>query len=170
MHDRSDPVDVIELLTQQHRDLEQRMQQLGEAASDDTRLLALLRDVGDHLSVHIASEEEIFYPAVRAASTEGILLESLEEHLSLKRLLADLLELSPAAATFEPKFRVLREQSEHHHKEEEENLFPTVCRLVDVSARAELGAQMLKLQQRLQRLGAPREAVTDQTGEAAPLR
>jgi hypothetical protein len=42
--------------------------------------------------------------------------------------------------------------------------------LVDVSARAELGAQMLKLQQRLQRLGAPREAVTDQTGEAAPLR
>jgi iron-sulfur cluster repair protein YtfE (RIC family) len=167
---RSDPLDAIELLTRQHRALEERMQQLGEATSDERRLAALLREVGDHLTVHIASEEEIFYPAVRAGSTEDILLESLEEHLSLKRLLADLLELPPGAATFEPKFKVLREQSEHHHKEEEEHLFPAVCRFMDASARAKLGEQMLALQQRLQSEGAPRDAVTDQTGEAAPLR
>ena len=60
---------------------------VSEDAAEHARLLA---EVGDELTVHIASEEEIFYPAVRAKRTEDVLLESLEEHLSLKRLLADL--------------------------------------------------------------------------------
>lgn len=161
-------MDAVELLIGQHRSLEQRMARLHEAASDADRA-ALVAEVGDHLTVHLASEEEIFYPAVRAAGTEDILLESLEEHLSLKRLLADLLELAPGAPTFEPKFKVLKEQAEHHHKEEEEHLFPTVCKLIEAPARTLLGEKMLALQRRLQRQGAPREAVADQTDEAAPL-
>jgi len=162
-------MDAVELLITQHRELEARMKRLQDAASDADRS-ALLAQVGDHLTVHIASEEEIFYPAVRAAKTEDILLESLEEHLSLKRLLADLLELTPGATTFEPKFKVLKEQTEHHHKEEEEHLFPSVRKRMDDAERATLGQRMLDLQQRLQREGAPREAVADQTGEAAPLK
>ena len=161
-------MDAVELLIRQHRTLESRLERLQDAASDADRA-ALLAEVGDHLTVHIASEEEIFYPAVRAACTEDILLESLEEHLSLKRLLADLLELAPGATTFEPKCKVLQEQTEHHHKEEEEHLFPSVCKLVDAPSRLALGEEMLALQQRLQRQGAPREAVGDQTDEAAPL-
>jgi hypothetical protein len=161
-------MDAIDLLISQHRALEAHMDRLLDAAADADRA-ALLAEVGDHLTVHIASEEEIFYPAVRAAQTEDILLESLEEHLSLKRLLADLMALAPTAPTFEPKFKVLKEQAEHHHKEEEEHLFPTVCKRIEAPARAVLGEQMLDLQQRLQRQGAPREAVADQTGEAAPL-
>jgi iron-sulfur cluster repair protein YtfE (RIC family) len=161
-------MDAVELLINQHRSLEERMARMDDVASD-ADLVALLAEVGDHLTVHLASEEEIFYPAVRAARTEDILLESLEEHLSLKRLLADLLELEPGAPTFEPKFKVMKEQAEHHHKEEEEHLFPTVCKLIDTPARAMLGEKMLALQQRLQRQGAPREAVADQTDEAAPL-
>ena len=162
-------MDAVELLIQQHRLLEQGMQKLEDATSDADRL-KLLAEVGDHLTVHIASEEQVFYPAVRTAPTEEVLLESLEEHLSLKRLLADLLELAPDAQTFEPKFKVLKEQTEHHHQEEEEHLFPKVCTLLDAKARAELGKQMQALQGRLQREGAPREAVAEQTGEAAPLR
>jgi iron-sulfur cluster repair protein YtfE (RIC family) len=161
-------MDAVELLIHQHRTLEARMKRLHDTTSDPERL-ALLAEVGDHLSVHIASEEEIFYPAVHAARTEDILLESLEEHLSLKRLLADLLELAPSAPTFEPKFKVLKEQTEHHHKEEEEHLFPTVRKLMDAPARMKLGEQMLALQQRMQQQGAPREAMADQTDEAAPL-
>jgi hemerythrin superfamily protein len=162
-------MDAVELLITQHRELEGRMKRLQDAASDADRS-ALLAQVGDHLTVHIASEEEVFYPAVRAAKTEDILLESLEEHLSLKRLLADLLELAPDATTFEPKFKVLKEQTEHHHKEEEEHLFPNVRKRMGDADRAALGQQMLDLQQRLQREGAPREAVAGQTGEAAPLK
>ena len=111
----------------------------------------------------------LFYPAVKARRTEDILLESLEEHLSLKRLLADLIALPLSAPTFDAKFQVLKEQAEHHHKEEEEHLFPKVMMLLDADARAALGRKMEALQQRLQRQGDPREAVADQTDEAAPL-
>ena len=161
-------LDAVDLLTRQHRTLEATMKAL-KASTDDAERAALLARAGDDLTVHLASEEEIFYPAVRVRSTEDILLESLEEHLSLKRLLADLIALPLSAPTFDAKFQVLKEQTEHHHKEEEEHLFPKVMMLLDADARTALGRKMEALQQRLQRQGDPREAVADQTDEAAPL-
>jgi len=159
-------MDAIDILVRQHREMERTMKQVLEAG--DAEAKSLFAQVADHLTTHIASEEEVFYPAVRARRTEDILLESLEEHLSLKRLLADLLELDPSEKTFEPKFKVLKEQAEHHHKEEEENLFPKVKKLLDGDQRDALGDEMLALQQRLQRQGEPREAVAGQTDAAAP--
>jgi hemerythrin superfamily protein len=155
------------MLVRQHREMERTMARVLEAGDEEAK--SLFAQVADHLTTHIASEEEVFYPAVRAKRTEDILLESLEEHLSLKRLLADLLELDPSGKTFEPKFKVLKEQAEHHHKEEEENLFPKVKKLLDGGQREKLGDEMLALQQRLQRQGEPREAVAEQTDAAAPL-
>lgn len=162
-------MDAIKLLIDQHRKLEAQMKAAVDARQPDARTAALAQ-VGDHLTKHITSEEEVFYPAVKAKRTEDVLLESLEEHLSLKRLLADLLTLDPAAETWEPKFKVLKEQTEHHHKEEEENLFPKVRKDWDPSELEALGQQMLALQQKLQRAGDPRDAVIEQTDEAAPLK
>jgi len=162
-------MNAVDLLVSQHRRLEASLQHVLEVEDHDTRARRFA-EVGDLLTVHIASEEELFYPAVRARRTEGILLESLEEHLSLKRLLSDLLALSPAEQTFEPKFKVLKEQSEHHHEEEEENLFPKVRQLLDDAELEALGTRMAGLQQRLQNEGEPREAVSEQTEKAAPLK
>ena len=162
-------MDAVELLVQQHRALEARMER-GLEAADDTARAEALAAIGDELGVHIASEEEVFYPAVRARRTEDIRLESLEEHLSLKRLLADLLALPAGDETYGAKFKVLQEQTEHHHKEEEEHLFPKVKQLLDADERAALGDEMLKLQQRLTRAGSPGEAMAEQTDKAAPLR
>lgn len=161
-------MDAIELLISQHRAMEGLCKQVLKAEDDDERM-ALFRRAGDELTTHIASEEEVFYPAVRAARTEDILLESLEEHLSLKRLLADLLELDPADKTFEAKFKVLSEQMEHHHKEEEEHLFPKVLRLLAPADRKLLGEEMLDLQERMADEGRPRCSVIGQTDTAAPL-
>ena len=161
-------MDAIDLLVRQHREMEDAMKQVLDA-KDDSRVRALFATVGDHLTMHITSEEEIFYPAVRAKGTEDTLLESLEEHLSLKRLLADLLALAPADQTFEPKFKVLKEQTEHHHKEEEEHLFPKVKKLLDDAQRDALGNEMLALQRKLERKGEPRERVVNETEEAAKL-
>ena len=160
-------MDAVDLLVRQHREMERAMAHVLD--DNDNKTQARFADVADHLTMHLASEEEVFYPAVRERRTEDILLESLEEHLSLKRLLADLLELKPADKTFEPKFKVLKEQAEHHHKEEEEHLFPKVKRILDGPEREKLGVRMLELQQRLQKRGEPREAVASQTDTAAPL-
>ena len=161
-------MDAVDLLVRQHREMEARMDEV-LSASDDTAVKTLFNQVADLLTVHIASEEEVFYPAVKAKRTEDTLLESLEEHLSLKRLLADLLALEPSDATFEPKFKVLKEQAEHHHEEEEEHLFPKVVKLIDSNQREALGAEMAALQRHLDAEGDPRESVSGQTDAAAPL-
>ena len=161
-------MDAIELLVTQHRALEALLGEVLEAA-DETSMDARFARAGDELTAHLSAEELIFYPAVKARRTEDILLESLEEHLSLKRLLADLVALAPAQRTFEPKFKVLKEQVEHHHKEEEEHLFPKVRSLLDDAERRTLGSEMLAHQQRLRSEGDPRENVVHETVAAARL-
>ncbi|MCW7538479.1 hemerythrin domain-containing protein [Aquabacterium sp. A7-Y] len=161
-------MNAIDLLTKQHRELEARLKSWGEAGDDAARK-RIFAEVADHLTVHVTAEEQVFYPAVKAQRTEDILLESLEEHLSLKRLLADLMALQPGDATFEPKFKVLKEQTEHHHEEEEEHLFPKVKQLLPPGELERLGQEMAQLQLKLRREGEPREAVTEQTDKAAPL-
>ncbi len=165
-------MDAIDLLTDQHRKLEARLDAaIDSSDAPDAKRSVLLAQIGDHLAVHLASEEEVFYPAVRQQSTEDILLESLEEHLALKRLLADLLALAPQDATFDPKLKVLAEQAEHHHREEEEHLFPKVRQLMTAATLEALGQQITELQVRMQRdpRETPREVVADQTDRAAPL-
>ncbi|HYD96807.1 MAG TPA: hemerythrin domain-containing protein [Noviherbaspirillum sp.] len=161
-------LDAVPLLTKQHREMEQLLRQVADA-DDDAHKKTLFEQAADQLTVHIKSEEEIFYPAVHRARTEDDLLESLEEHLSLKRLLADLLELDPSEKSFEAKFKVLKEQTEHHHKEEEEHLFPAVLKLLDQPTRAALGRDMLTRQADLTQQGEPRDAMPSETDVAAAL-
>jgi len=161
--------DAVALLVTQHREMEELLR-LVATTTDDAEKKSRFVEAADLLTVHIKSEEEIFYPAAHQARTEDDLLESLEEHLSLKRLLADLLELEPSEKAFEAKFKVLKEQAEHHHKEEEEHLFPAVLTLLDAAQRATLGNEMLARQAGLTRLGQPRNAVSGETETAAPLK
>jgi hemerythrin superfamily protein len=160
-------MNAIDFLISQHRSMETMMTGVMDAQDDARR--RLYAEVADQLTMHISAEEVVFYPAVNAARTEDILLESLEEHLSLKRLMADLLALAPDEQTFEPKFKVLKEQAEHHHKEEEEHLFPKVKTLLDASRLNELGAEMIALQTQQKMEGRPRENVSGETDAAAPL-
>jgi len=161
-------LDAVTFLTAQHRDMEDLLTRVADA-EDEAAKKNLFMQAADQLTVHIKAEEEIFYPAVHRARTEDDLLESLEEHLSLKRLLADLIDMDPAEKSFEAKFKVLKEQTEHHHREEEEHLFPAVLKLLDQAQRIALGDEMRVRQASLTRLGEPREAVTDETGAAAAL-
>lgn len=160
--------EAVSLLVNQHRRLEALLSLVVEEAAASERTRRLLK-AADELAVHIAAEELLFYPAVRAERTEDILLESLEEHLSLKRLLADLLALDPVDCTFTPKCKVLLEQTEHHHEEEEDHLFPKVMLLLGPEKRTELGRQMLQQQADLRRAGEPREWAAEQTEAAQAL-
>ena len=142
---------------------------LAKLAEAELRLRGpILDDVADALAAHLALEEEQFYPAVRAHRTEDILLESLEEHLSLKRVMSDLLELATADDRWEAKMHVLKEQVVHHHKEEEEHLFPKVEKLFDAAKLAELGDSLTRELARLHE-EHPRGRIFGRTQEAARL-
>ena len=159
-------MDPLQLLVSEHRRMEKLLAEIMDA---DTQSRArLFPEAADALTAHVTVEEKHFYPAVRARRTEDILLESLEEHLSLKRVLADLLTLDVEDAQWEPKLHVLKEQLEHHHKEEEEHLFPKVEKMF---SRDELDALGDAMERELEELRAQRPArqVLEQTDEAAPL-
>ncbi len=162
-------MDATTILTEQHRKLEGLLKSALGSQQPEARSAALAK-VGDDLTKHLTSEEEVFYPAIKARGTQDVLLESLEEHLSLKRLLADLLTLDPAEETWGAKLQVLDEQTRHHHEEEEEKLFPRAKKTHKPEELAALGQEILECQQQLQSDGAPREAVIEQTAAATPLR
>jgi hemerythrin superfamily protein len=158
--------DPVALLVHDHRRMEQMLDKLADADAQDRA--PLFDEIADALAAHVALEEEHFYPAVRARRTEDILLESLEEHLSLKRVMSDLLDLDPSNPHWEAKVHVLKEQAEHHHREEETHLFPKVEKLFEVWQLDALGAVMTEA---LAALHAehPRDRVFRRTDAAVPL-
>ena len=157
---------AIEMLTKQHREMEAALKAISDG--DSGARLELFAKAADLLMSHVLVEERVFYPAVKAKRTEDVLLESLEEHLSIKRLLSDLVALPDDAAVFEPKFHVLAEQLEHHHEEEEEKLFPKVKKLLSNDELEELGERMQAAQAKLM-AKEPRALAAEQTEEAASL-
>lgn len=161
-------MEAVSYLTRQHRELEELLEKAVEC-QDPAKRREIFSRAADHLALHLESEEQVLYPAVKSSGTQDILLESLEEHLSLKRLMTDLMELDPAAQTYEPKLKVLKEQSEHHHGEEEDDLFPKIEKLLSLERRTELAKEMDALQQRMNAQKAPRENVKGETDAAAPL-
>lgn len=161
-------MNALELLIAQHDDVEQLFTEL-EESDDATTKAELFAELADQLAAHAKIEETIFYPAVMAKQTEDLLLESVEEHLAIKRVLADLLELDPDDDQFDAKLSVMKEQVEHHAREEEEGeLFPKVKRLMSADELDGLGGEMAaRFIALLDK--APREEVPGETDHAAPL-
>jgi hemerythrin superfamily protein len=119
--------------------------------------------------VHATIEEKRFYPAVKEKTTEEILRESVEEHLAIKRVIADLLRLDVADETFAAKIKVLEDEITHHVEEEEEMLFPRVERMFDDEALESLGDAMEDTQAELLQAGNPRESVAAETDRASSI-
>jgi hemerythrin superfamily protein len=161
-------MNAITMLKHQHREVEALFKQLHKARSGAPRR-TVFEKVADALAVHAAIEEKRFYPAVKERSTEGILLESLEEHLAIKRVIADLLSLDPADDTFAAKVKVLEDEVSHHVQEEEETLFPRVEQMFDDEALESLGDAMEDTQVALLQAGNPRQGVPGETDRAATI-
>ena len=162
-------LDAISLLTSQHDEVDALFSKIEDAASDREKS-KLFIELADKLAAHAKIEETIFYPAVLAKQTEDMLLESVEEHLAIKRVLADLLELEIDDEHFDAKLGVMKEQVEHHAREEEEGeLFPKVKKLMAAEDLEILGQDMLSKFEAL--LGTePRLQVPAETDAAASLR
>ena len=161
-------MNAIDLLKSQHREVETLFSKC-EKARDEAVKQRTFEAIADKLAVHAAIEEHHFYPAVRAKRTEDILLESLEEHLAVKRVLADLLEIDAGDETFDAKLKVLKEQVEHHVEEEESDLFPKAAKLLDKETLDALAQEMTAEQTALEAEGEPRNNVPAETEIAATL-
>lgn len=161
-------MNAIDLLEAQHHEVDDLFSKI-EKAKDAAAKEKLFVQIADKLATHAAIEEHQFYPAVKAKKTEDVLLESVEEHLGIKRVLADLLETPPSDESFDAKIKVLKEQVEHHVEEERTDLFPKVRKLLSKDELDALAQEMTAEQVELEEAGDPRKAIPGETEEAAPI-
>jgi hemerythrin superfamily protein len=104
------------------------------------------------LEIHAALEEEIFYPAVKKEVDDGSMVqEAIQEHQTVKQLIAELKGMGEADDEFESQFSQLVENVQHHVEEEENEMLPKVeDSELDLNS---LGAEMSQRRQDLQNGG-----------------
>ena len=161
-------MNAIEMLKKQHREVAKLFERFEQAKSADGRQ-QLFEQIADKLAIHATIEERHFYPSVKNKATDDLLLESVEEHLEMKRIIADLLRLDADDENFAAKVKVLQEDVEHHVGEEETELFPKVAESIDEEILEAIAADMEETQSELLDEGDPREAIPEETDEAAPV-
>ena len=123
---------------------------------------AIFNQIKAALTVHATIEEEIFYPAVKAARTENVkdeVREAYEEHKQIKTLLAQIAGITSADETYDMKIKVLMEDVLHHVKEEETEMFPDAKKFLGEKRLKELGAQLEARKQQLEKSPAPKPAL-----------
>lgn len=138
----AEPVDAIELLTADHRKVKalfEEYENLSDRSTATKKKLAT--EICLELTKHATAEEEIFYPAVRAATKDDDMLdEAVVEHASAKDLIAQIISMEPTEDLYDAKVKVLSELIDHHVKEEETEMFPKARKAkLDLDA---LGAQI----------------------------
>jgi hemerythrin superfamily protein len=119
--------DALAFLEDQHLVVNQRFEQLDETQGSKERE-DLFRRLADALAIHTTIEEQHFYPAIRSPRTENLLIDSLREHLEIKRALVDLVQLPIDDQMFDEKVSVLRQLVTRHIQADEAELFPLVRR------------------------------------------
>ena len=122
--------DACDLLDADHRNVKKMFKEYEELTNSRARTAAqkkmeLARQICQELTVHAQIEEEIFYPALRAALKETDLLAEAEvEHKTAKDLIAQIEGMAEADEMFDAKVTVLGEYIDHHVKEERNEIFP----------------------------------------------
>jgi hemerythrin superfamily protein len=121
--------DACDLLDADHKAVKKmfnEFEKLTESRGNTREKKRMLADqICQELTVHAQIEEEIFYPAIRKAIKDELMMAEAEvEHMSAKDLIAQIQEMEAGDALFDAKVTVLGEYIDHHVKEERTEMFP----------------------------------------------
>lgn len=112
-----------------------------DASADKRR--AVVTAVCRAVEIHAELEEELFYPALRAAlGHDDVLDASQPEHDEMRRLIGELRTMEPTDAEYDGRFMALVRDVLHHVADEETVLLPQAERLLSKEQLGELGARM----------------------------
>ncbi|MEJ7623882.1 MAG: hemerythrin domain-containing protein [Pyrinomonadaceae bacterium] len=136
-------MNAVELLKADHDVVRKLFQDVKE--SDESKHPAIFKKIKAELDAHAHIEEVIFYPKLKEEGDKelvDIVLEGIEEHRQIKMFLRQLADLSDDSEQFEPKLKVLMEDTDHHVKEEEDEMFPLVKDQLDSDVLGRMGEKM----------------------------
>jgi hemerythrin-like domain-containing protein len=147
-------MNAIQLLKDDHKKVKELLGDLANTtARADKKRQQLLEKIEQELKIHTQIEEEIFYPAFKAAGdSEHVRMyyEALEEHRAVEELLMpDLMKTGRGSENFSGRAKVLKELVEHHVQEEEKEMFKKAQKTMSKEELNELGARMSERKQAL---------------------
>jgi hypothetical protein len=91
---------------------------------EDRRKAELVDEICYQLTLHSMLEEEIFYPALRAALDDDELIDEADiEHAGARELIGQLEIMAPGDDHYDATVTVLGEEVEHHIAKEEGDMF-----------------------------------------------
>jgi hemerythrin superfamily protein len=135
-------IDAIELLQEQHREVEDLFDEIENTSSRATKTrLQLVQKLAVAIEAHAQIEEKIFYPAGREFD-EDTTLEAYEEHSVVRHLIEKLKQTEADDELFMARVTVLKEMIEHHVEEEEGEYFPKVSKKLGKKKLAALGMEL----------------------------
>jgi hypothetical protein len=135
-------IDAIELLQDQHREVEDLFDELENTSSRAMKTrLQLVQKLAVAIEAHAQIEEKIFYPAGKEVD-EDMTLEAYEEHSVVRHLIEKLQQTEADDEVFMARVTVLKEMIEHHVEEEEGEYFPKVSKKLGKKKLAALGMEM----------------------------
>lgn len=145
--------DVLALLKNDHREVNEmfdKVEDLGERAGVQRAKLG--EQICKALELHSTFEQSVLYPQIRERAEDHEereqILEALEEHGVVDRLVAELKGMDAKDERYEAKLMVLIEAVRHHVKEEERELFPTAKELLEKEELDEMGERFIEEKRR----------------------
>ena len=156
-------MNAIDLLKADHEKVKGILSQLSESTDRAVKKRTeLLEKLELEVSIHTQLEEEILYPAYKAAGGKAeaeMYYEAKEEHRTVDSLvLPDLKDTDPTSPEFAGRVKVIKELLEHHIEEEETDMFPHAKKILGKAKLDELGDQMLTLKASLKKSFTPSKA------------
>jgi uncharacterized membrane protein/general stress protein YciG len=165
---QSTDINAVMMLRADHRKVEKLFHQYNTIHNQDPQRRALVRQLCRELDLHAVVEEEIFYPAVRAAlagEAQQLVAEAIHEHGAIKELVTRLRQMRPDDEAYTPTVRQLKECVQHHVREEEHDMLPKA----EEHLRGQLDSLGARMQQRKQEAGAFAPMPAEPSASAQPL-
>ena len=133
--------DVVDLIMQDHREVERLFEQLRNDPAKRPGLVPVLTTL---LFAHSRAEESDVYPAAAdEAGASDDVEHSQEEHIEADELLAQLADADPTSEAFDQILTKVIDAVTHHIEEEESSVLPAIKENLSDERRDELGEAFL---------------------------
>lgn len=148
-------LNAIDILMADHREIEALFEKVKQRTCIGKEREAMVQEICLALTDHAAIEEEVAYPAFRAAGVESHILDEAEvEHDSIKQLIVSLQSAGANDPHYDARVTVLGEYVKHHFGEEEREMFP-LAQAADADLDA-LGRSLIEAKRQLGAGSSPR--------------
>ena len=156
--------DVVDLIMQDHREVERLFDELKDSPEKRPNLLPVLTTL---LTAHSRAEEAEVYPvAAEEAGEKEEVSHSQQEHIEADQLLAKLAGTDPASPEFDTVLQNLVDAVSHHVEEEETKVLPGMRANLSDQRREQLGTAFVA--SRKQHLGEqPGDMTREQLAQQA---